>query len=85
MKIDRIPYETILRAKYGDPEAMKMVLRHYSRYISHYSKRPFYDSYGNCLEIVDEDIRQRIEAKLMFQIIYKFDASRLPDGEILEQ
>ena len=50
-----------------------MILRHYAPYIAFCAKRSFYDDYGSRYEIVDEDIRQRIETKLMIQIIYKFD------------
>ncbi len=37
-----------------------------------------YDEYGNCYEVVDDDIRQRIEAKLMYGIIYDFDPYKPP-------
>ena len=35
-----------------------MILRHYAPYIAFCAKRSFYDDYGNCYEIADEDIRQ---------------------------
>lgn len=80
-----ISYQVILAAKSGDSEALTDILQHYSGYICYYSKRTFYDKYGNRYELIDEDIKQRIEAKLMFQIIYKFDTTRLPPGETLEK
>lgn len=52
-----------------------MILAHYERYIAGHSKRPLYDEYGNRREIVDPEIQQRIEEKLMLGIIYKFDCS----------
>lgn len=64
-----LPYSIILSAKSGDSSAIKEILRHYASYIAFFSKRAFYDDYGNYYEIVDDDIRQRIEAKLMYQII----------------
>lgn len=76
-----IPYHTILAAKAGDGEAMATILRHYAPYIIRFSKRSALNDSGNLVETVDEDIRQRIEAKLMYQIIYKFDPNRLPDEE----
>lgn len=79
-----VPYQTILAAKAGDSEAMAAILRHYSRYIIYYSRRTFFDRYGNRYELVDEDIKQRIEAKLMYQIIYKFDPMRFPQGQTLD-
>lgn len=80
-----IPYEIIVSAKEGDAESMAAILRHYAAYIANFSKRSFYDEYGNQYAFVDETIRQRIEAKLMLQIIYKFDPSRLPYGETLQR
>lgn len=84
MMNSRIPYKTIVAAKNGDSIAMNSVLQHYSSYIAFLSKRSFYDEYGNRYELVDEEIRQRIEAKLMLQIVCKFDPTKLPDGENLE-
>lgn len=79
-----IPYQIIISAKHGDPEAMKAILHHYERYINHFSKRVEYDDCGNSYDIVDSEIKQRIEEKLMLGIIYKFDCDRLPEGETLE-
>ena len=78
MAYNQILYGRIIAAKSGDPEAMTMILQHYAPYIAFCTKRSFYDDYGNRYEIVDEDIRQRIEVKLMIQIIYQFDPYRLP-------
>ncbi len=86
MKSDKlIPYEVIVAAKRGDPDAMCRVLQHYDRYINACSRRRFYDEYGDPYTFVDEDIKNRIHAKLMFQIIYDFDLYKLPDGETLEE
>lgn len=81
---ERITYPVILAAKHGDAEAMNAILQHYRGYIAHYSKRTFYDEYGTPRCFVDEDMRQRIEEKLMLQIIFRFDPFRLPEGERLE-
>lgn len=78
-----VSYETITAAKSGDALAMSTILRHYSRYISYYSRRTYIDKYGNRYNAVNEEIKQRIEAKLMHQIIEKFDHSRLPPGQTL--
>ena len=82
---ERVSYRTIVAATEGDAVALNMVLRHYGRYINHFSKRRFYDDYGNSVEIVDDEIRQQIEIKLMLQIVNKFDCTSLPDGEVLEE
>lgn len=75
---ERIPSSIIVAAKAGDSEALQKILCHYSSYIASVSKRGFFDEYGNRYELVDEDCRQRIEAKLMYQIIYKFDPYKIP-------
>ncbi len=81
---NRIPYATIVAAKSGDAEAMRKILRHYERYIIAHSMRVLYDEYGNHYEVLDNELRQRIEAKLIFQIISKFDHTKVPSGETIE-
>ena len=56
------------RAK-GDPDAMKMVLQHFSGYIARLSMRKLYDERGNVYYGVDEDIRERLQARLMRAIL----------------
>lgn len=81
---NHIPYNTILAARAGESDALAAIIRHYTPYIVSFSKRPFYDEYGNRYELVDEEIRKRIENRLMFQIVYKFDPAQLPKGECLD-
>ena len=78
---NRIPLQTILVAKSGASEALAEILRHYEPYIASCAKRPFYDEYGNRYDVINEDIRQQLESKLMLQIVYKFDPEKLPEGE----
>ena len=85
MSKNKVPYHVILAAKQGDPDAMNQILSHYSGYINHFSRRKYYDQYGNALEVIDEEIRQHIETALMMQIIYKFDCESLPEGEMLDE
>lgn len=80
--IKKVNYSTIIAAKAGDSLAMTMILRHYSNYISYYSRRTYIDAFGNRYEFVNEEIKQRIEAKLMYQIIDRFDPTRLPQAQI---
>lgn len=75
-----IPYEIIVAAKDGDSEAMSQILRHYEPYIIRCSQRTLYDEYGNQYQVVDEEIKNRIQAKLMYQLIYDFDPCKLPTG-----
>ncbi len=83
MKFNRIPYLTIVAAKAGDSEAMTTILIHFAPYIRSCSKRTFHDEYGNRYEFIDDEIRQRIEVKLMMGIVYKYDPDQLPPGESL--
>ena len=42
-----VPYPVIVAATKGDPDAMKMVLQHFSGYIARLSMRKLYDERGN--------------------------------------
>ena len=52
-----VPYPVILAASKGDPDAMKIVLQHFSGYIASLSMRKLYDERGNVYFGVDEEIR----------------------------
>lgn len=64
-----VPYPIILAATKGDPEAMKLVVQHFSGYIASLSMRKLYDERGNAYYGVDEDIRKRLQAKLMRTVL----------------
>lgn len=64
-----VPYPIILAATKGDPEAMKLVVQHFSGYIASLSMRKLYDERGNAYYGVDEDIRERLQAKLMKTVL----------------
>ena len=64
-----VPYPVILAATKGDPDAMKMVLQHFSGYIARLSMRKLYDERGNVYFGVDHDIRERLQAKLMMAVL----------------
>ena len=64
-----VPYPVILAASKGDPDAMKIVLQHFSGYIARLSMRKLYDERGNVYFGVDEEIRERLQAKLMRAIL----------------
>lgn len=68
-EIALVPYPVIVAATKGDPDAMKIVLKHFSGYIASLSMRKLYDERGNAYFGVDEDIRQRLQAKLMRAIL----------------
>ena len=50
-------------------DAMKIVLQHFSGYIASLSMRKLYDERGNVYFGVDEEIRERLQAKLMRAIL----------------
>ena len=58
----------------GDPEAVNRVVRHYSGYIAALSTRMSYGPDGYPRPQVDEDLRGRLEAKLIISIL-DFDLS----------
>ena len=54
-----LPYETILKAREGDPEAVNAVLLHYAGYIRYFSKVN-----GQVNAEVEEHIKQQLIAAL---------------------
>ena len=64
-----IPYPVIAAAVRGDPEAVNQVLDHYSGYIAALSMRRGYDLDGFPRPQVDEDLRRRLETKLIISIL----------------
>ena len=64
-----VPYPVILAASKGDPDAMKMVLQHFSGYIARLSMRKLYDERGNVYIEIDNAIRERMKDKLMMAVL----------------
>lgn len=62
----------ILLAISGDEYALRRIVEHYQRYIRMLATRPIKDAYGNECSIVDEQIRLRLENKLMYSIVTGF-------------
>ena len=69
-----IPYPVIAAAVAGDPEAVNQVVQHYSGYIAKLSTRTGYGPDGIPRSYVDEDLRRRLETKLIVSIL-DFDLS----------
>lgn len=59
-----VPYPVIVAATKG-----KMVLQHFSGYIARLSMRKLYDERGNVYFGIDNDIRERLQAKLMMAVL----------------
>ena len=51
---------------------MNAVLNHYKGYIRFLAMRPMKDEYGNEHLCVDDDMRLRLEAKLLYSIVTGF-------------
>lgn len=69
-----LPYPVILAATKGDPDAMRIVVQHYASYIAYLSTRKVRDEYGNTYYGIDDDMRERLQAKLMRVVLnYKVD------------
>ena len=64
-----LPYPVIIAATKGDPDAMKIVMQHYQSYIAHLSMRKIRDENGNTYYGIDEDLRERLQAKLMRAVL----------------
>ena len=62
----------ILAAMEGDGEALAAVLNHYKGYIRFLAMRSLKDEYGNEYLCVDEDMRLRLETKLIHSIVTGF-------------
>jgi hypothetical protein len=61
-----------MAAASGDSEALAAVVGHYEGYIRALATRPLRDDYGNEYLYVDEDMRLRLESKLIYSIITGF-------------
>ena len=61
-----LPYETILKAREGDPEAVNAVLLHYAGYIRYFSKMNGY---------YNSDMEDYIRTKLI-ESLFKFRLDR---------
>ena len=64
-----LPYSTIEAASSGNVDAINAVLRHYERYIAALSTRTLYDEVGVPHLCVDEEMKRRLETKLITKIL----------------
>ena len=67
-----LSYKIIVSAVSGDVEAINTVLKHYEGYIAVLATRTLYDEFGNPHICVDENIRRRLQTKLIAAIL-KFE------------
>jgi hypothetical protein len=71
-----LPYTTIEAAASGDVDAINAVLKHYERYIAALATRTLYDESGNPHLCVDEEMKRRLETKLITKIL-SFDVQKI--------
>ena len=64
-----LPFQTIAAASNGVVDAINAILKHYEGYIASLSLRRVYDEDGNGYTIVDEELRRRLETKLIVKIL----------------
>ncbi len=64
-----IPYPVIEAAVHGETDAVNEVIRHYSGYIATLCRRTGRDEKGNYCIYVDEELRRRLETKLIISIL----------------
>lgn len=67
-----LPFEVIQAATQGESEGLAKVLKHFEGYIGKMSTRIYYDEFGQSYYHVDPELKQRIECRLVAQIIQKF-------------
>ena len=71
-QVKPIPVSVILAAVNGEG-ALAAVVAHYQNYIRALATRPLKDEYGNTYLYVDEDMRLRLETKLIYSIVTNFN------------
>ena len=64
-KYEHLPFEVILSATEGDPEAIEAVMKFYDGYISKLCLRRLYDEHGNVCMVVDADLKNRVQTALL--------------------
>ena len=68
-KNDLLPFSIIAAATNGNVDAIYTVVKHYAGYIAALSVRLLYDENGMPVLCVDEEMRRRLETKLIARIL----------------
>ncbi|MDD4690166.1 MAG: helix-turn-helix domain-containing protein [Eubacteriales bacterium] len=64
-----LSFPVIVAAVNGNVDAINAVLKRYEGYIAQLSTRKLYDEDGNSYVVVDEEMRRRLETKLITKIL----------------
>lgn len=70
--IEDIPLSVIEDAVNGEPYALQFILSHFRNYINTLSTKVFEDEQGKKYYSLDEDVKARLEAKLILGITNNF-------------
>ena len=68
-KPDLLPFPVIAAAKNGNVDAINAVVKYYAAYIAALSTRQLYDENGTPVLCVDEEMRRRLETRLITRIL----------------
>ena len=68
-KPDLLPCRVIAAATNGNVDAINAVVKYYAAYIAALSTRQLYDENGTPVLCVDEEMRRRLETKLITRIL----------------
>ncbi|OQA70983.1 MAG: Helix-turn-helix domain protein [Firmicutes bacterium ADurb.Bin248] len=66
---DLLPFPVIAAATNGNVDAINAVVKHYAGYIATLSTRRLYDENGTPVLCIDEEMRRRLETKLITRIL----------------
>lgn len=64
-----LPFSVIRMAADGNVDAINAVLKHYEGYIAALSTKRLYDENGNPHLYLDEELKRRLETKLITKIL----------------
>ena len=68
-KPDLLPFPVIAAATNGNVDAINDVVKYYAAYIAALSTRQLYDENGTPVLCVDEEMRRRLETRLITRIL----------------
>lgn len=68
-KPDLLPFPVIAAATNGNVDAINAVVKYYAAYIAALSTRQLYDENGTPVLCVDEEMRRRLETRLITRIL----------------
>jgi hypothetical protein len=68
-RLSLLPSNIIIAASNGDIVAVNSVIKYYRKYIAVLATRKFYDDFGKTYLYIDEELRSRLENKLISKVL----------------